>query len=327
MKNTILLFLMCMTASTVAQTEEEMLNAGLKPGVVKTIKKKFDGSLSAAINQWSDSGNGKLSKKLVESCIELGFNEVWLKQKLEVARNQRALIAGAILVGIGAGMSAAYGGGGYDGTYGNYYQKQEYDVSNSDLTYELPTIQLPSNYYSITNYSLPSTSQIIESPSANYSYETPFMSSITDVNSSSQAVTPLIYGSSSTYISGKNSINTGYDEAGVLNLYDSSGMTIGAIREDESGYALYNNGKVASYTTKPNNEGVSTVYVSGIAVGAQKYDSEGNITLFDSSGNVTGYSKKVKGGYENYDQSGRISSFTSLEDKDYNPLDGIRIRD
>jgi hypothetical protein len=102
-------------------------------------------------------------------------------------------------------------------------------------------------------------------------------------------------------------------------------MTVGAVKKDRSGYGVYKDGMMQTYTANPDKDGISTTYSGGIAISASKYESNGSISHYDSSGMATGYSKKVRGGYENYDSSGMIQSFTSTEDKDYNPLEGIEI--
>ena len=39
---------------------------------------------------------------------------------------------------------------------------------------------------------------------------------------------------------------------------------------------------------------------------------DGNISYYNN-GAITGYSKKVRGGYENYDKNGMITSFTKIQ--------------
>ena len=58
-------------------------------------------------------------------------------------------------------------------------------------------------------------------------------------DNSFQMGTPIIYGSSSSYVDGTNTYNTGFDESGLLNIYDSSGMTVGAVKKDRSGSVSY----------------------------------------------------------------------------------------
>lgn len=328
--NKFLYVLLIFSSFAFSQTREEMISAGIKPKVIDRIEEKFDGSLSMAINHWADNGNGKLSKKLVESSIKLGYNEVWLNQKLKLARNIRGAIIGGALMVTGAAIAASgggYGGSGYTGDYANYYSNPQLDVSKTNKTFEIPEYE-PLDFSKYNNYSN-STSNLpdVTSRSTQYDYSSPFQSSIyqADEEKTTYGVTPLIFGNANTYINGQNSVNTGFDDAGTLNIYDSSGITIGAIKEEDNGYSIYDNGNLVSFTSKPDNEGVSTTYVKGVATGAQKYDSDGNISIFNGNGQLIGYSKKVKGGYENYDSNGHITSFTNLEDKRYNPLDGIKV--
>ena len=127
-------------------------------------------------------------------------------------------------------------------------------------------------------------------------------------------ITPIVYGSSSNYVDGINQTSSGFDETGLLNIYNSSGNTIGAVRKNTDGYAIYEDGNESSFISNPDNEGVSTIYRGGIPVGAQKTDNDGNITYYED-GNATGYSKKVRNGYENYDSGGIIKSFTATGKK------------
>lgn len=323
-----------------SQSESEMLDAGIKKGTVKTIMKKFDGSLSDAINKWADSGNGKLSQKLVESAKKLGFNEVYLNSKLKLARKERlkqgilGTIAAATVVAAASAGGAGGGGGGGDylgnnsSSYSPYYYNESYDYSGSDLTYDVSSMSSIDTNYFDTYDSSPFSSTTYDY-SANPVYND-FMdedenAQDSNFDNSFQMGTPLIYGSSSSYVDGNNTYNTGFDETGLLNIYDSSGMTIGAVKKDRSGYGVYKDGIMQTYTANPDNDGISTTYSGGIAISASKYESDGSISHYDSSGMATGYSKKVRGGYENYDSSGMLKSFTSTEDRDYNPLEGIEI--
>ncbi len=320
-----------------SQSENEMLDAGIKKGTVKTIMKKFDGSLSDAINKWADSGNGKLSQKLVESAKSLGYNLVYLEKKLKLARKERlkqgilgTIAAATVVVAASAGGSG--GGSDYssqdDSSYSPYYYNEQYDYSGSSTTYNMTTIStIDDNYFQ--TYDNSPFSSISYDSSVNPVYKD-FIQEDEDENNlnfdnSFQMGAPIIYGTSSSYVNGTNSYNTGFDETGLLNIYDSSGMTVGAVKKDQSGYGVYKDGSLQTYTANPDNSGVSTTYSGGIAISASKYESNGSMSHYDASGIATGYSKKVKGGYENYDSTGILQSFTSTEDKDYNPLNGIKV--
>ncbi len=336
MKKNITLILFLIPFILFSQSEKEMLDAGIKKGTVKTIMKKFDGSLSNAINKWADSGNGKLSQKLVESAKSLGYNLVYLEKKLKLARKERlkqgilgTIAAATVVVAASAGGSG--GGSDYSGknsSYSPYYYNEQYDYSDSNTTYDMSTISTIDNSYFQTYDNSPYSSSSYDY-SANPVYND-FIQEDEDENNlnfdnSFQMGAPIIYGTSSSYVNGTNSYNTGFDETGLLNIYDSSGMTIGAVKKDNSGYGVYKDGFLQTYTANPDNSGVSTTYSDGIAISASKYESDGSMSHYNASGIATGYSKKVKGGYENYDSTGIFQSFTSTEDKDYNPLKGIKI--
>ena len=329
-----------------SQTTEEMKQVGIKKNVIKTINKKFDGSLTKAINKWADSGNGKLSKKLTEAAEKLGYNEIYLEKKLKLARKERLkqgilgtlALATAVATASAAGSGysgGGYGGNGYGGDYGAYYQNEKYDVSNSNKTYDMSS--LPSVDYSsidnneIINYEQ-STYDIDQYNSFN-PFETYVKIKDDKKNELDKKISvPVIYGNSSSYVNGVNTVNTGMNSAGDLQIYDPMGKTLGTVIEKEDGYRLYKEGQLVSYTQKPKDDGLSVTYVNGQRVSSQLYDSEGNITLFDQYGQKKGYSRKVRGGYENYDASGSIISFTTVEDKKYkpskyNPLENINAED
>ena len=325
----------------IRQTINEMSDAGINLRTIKTIMKKFDGSLSNAINKWADSGNGKLSKKLVESAKKLGFNDVYLQTKLKLAKKERlkqGLIAGiAIATAVVAASAGAYGGEGGStastlDSYSPYYYNSNYDYSNSNKTYDTSFISNLDSSYLNSSYSSTYDSNIYsqEDNLVLNDYYTQQKIKKTNIQSlgppppiNNSYNTPIIYGGTSSYVNGINSYNTGFDDSGTLNVYDSNGFTTGTMKKDNSGIGVYKDGIIQSYTSKPDNNGVSLTYSNGIQVSASKYDKDGNMSHFDDGGIATGYSKKVNGGYEHYDSGGMIQSFTSTDKDVYNPLDEI----
>ena len=303
-----------------SQTKRELFNAGIKMKTVETIHKKFEGDISKAINKWGDSGNGKLSKDFVEAAANLGLNRVFLESKLKLARQQRLKngILGAVAIATGvAAANGLIGGGGGGGAYSNYtptYYSPDYDYSKKKkrkkYQYDMSTIpEIDNSYYSPIK---------VEDYSTNYSYSNE--NNINSVNkystiettNSSLYTSPIFYGSTSSYVDGINQLNTGYDEAGTLNIYDNSGMTIGAVKKDDNGTGVYRGGVLETYTSNPDNEGVSVTYKDGSPISVSKKDKDGNISYYNN-GTITGHSKKVRGGYENYDKNGIITSFTKTQ--------------
>ena len=305
-----------------SQSEKEMLDAGFKKGTVKTIIKKFDGSVSDAINKWADSGNGKLSKKFIEAAEKLGYNKVYLESKLKLARKERlkqgivATLAAATVVASAAAGGAGSGAGANDSSsYSPYYYNKNYDYSSSNKTYEVSSIEpIQTNYFDSSYLSNDTSYQTHQNDNSIYGdFVTNSANQIEPADTNSFKA-PMIYGTSSSYIDGTNTYNTGFDETGLLNVYDSSGITIGAMKKDDTGTGYYEDGILKSFTSNPDNSGVSVTYNNGSPVSASKYEDNGDISHYDSSGTATGYSKKVKGGYENYDSSGILQSFTSTGD-------------
>ena len=164
MRNIILLILCMSFASSFSQTEEQMLEAGIKKGTVKLIMKKFDGEITAAVNKWASSGNSKLSKKFVQSAKKLGYDSEYLDSSLKQARKNRLAqgIAGALVAGTAIALSQAdMGGGGSSladgaGTVADSYSLARSSNTNSsnsfktDSLYKYDTstigIQAPSTY-------------------------------------------------------------------------------------------------------------------------------------------------------------------------------------
>ena len=298
-----------------SQTKRELFNAGIKMKTVETIHKKFEGDISKAINKWADSGNGKLSKEFVEAAANLGLNRVFLESKLKLARQQRLKtgILGAVAVATGVAAANGLVGGGGGGAYSNYtptYYSPDYDYSKKKkrkkYQYDMSTIpEIDNSYYSpikVEDYSY-SNDNNINSVNKYSTIET------TD---SSLYTSPIFFGSTSSYVDGINQLNTGYDEAGTLNIYDNSGMTIGAVKKDDNGIGVYRGGILETYTSNPDKEGVSVTYNDGNPISISKKDKDGNISYYNN-GTITGYSKKVRGGYENYDKNGIITSFTKVQ--------------
>lgn len=345
MKKFILILIVFSTNISFSQTQEDLLKLGVNERTVKTIFKKFNGNVSDAINKWADSGNGKLSKDFVEAIKGLGFNDVYLDTKLKLARKQRLQqgILGALTVATGVALASSGGyptGGDYMAS--NYlptYYSDDYDYSKKkkkkryqydmttlpDLTeYDYPSIEMNTyeSYFDIsTTVDVSDTSVNTTSFEAKTSEEMlRELGFYEQTNSNPVKVnqeiynTPIIYGSSSNYVDGINQASSGFDETGLLNIYDSSGITTGAVKKTADGYAIFSNGNETSFVGNPDNEGVSTIYSGGIPIGAQKRDRDGNITYY-KDGIVTGHSKKVRDGYENYDSSGIIQSFTATGKK------------
>ena len=330
-----------------SQTKRELFNAGIKMKTVETIHKKFEGDISKAINKWADSGNGKLSKEFVEAAANLGLNRVFLESKLKLARQQRLKqgILGAVTIatGIALANSGGYSGGGGGYSSNNYvstYYSENYDYSKKkkrkkyqyDMTtlpelstenyssieidtynsyFDTPVlVDVNDSNYSETNYKAKSSDEILAELGV---YDEPTKSNSFNV-AKELHYTPVIYGSSSNYVDGINQASSGFDETGLLNIYNSSGNTIGAVSKTNDGYAIYEDGNETSFVSNPDNYGVSTIYRGGVPIGAQKRDKDGNITYYEN-GNVTGYSKKVRDGYENYDSGGIVKSFTATGKK------------
>jgi hypothetical protein len=304
-----------------SQTKTELLNAGIKLRTVETIHKKFDGDISKAINKWADSGNGKLSKDFIEAAANLGLNRVYLESKLKLARQQRLKTGILGAVAIATGVAAANGlfdGGGGGGAYSNstptYYSK-DYDYSKKKkrkkYQYNMNSItEIDNSYYNsvkVEEYSNNSSYSNENNTNSVNKYST------IETTDSSLYTSPIFYGSTSSYTDGINQLNTGYDESGTLNIYDNSGMTIGAVKKDANGIGVYRNGILETYTSNPDNNNVSVTYKDGIPISVSKKDKDGSISYYND-GIITGHSKKVKGGYENYDKDGMITSFTKIQD-------------
>jgi hypothetical protein len=345
MKKLIILLLFIPLVSF-GQTQNDLIRIGVKERTAKTIFKKFDGNVAEAINKWADSGNGKLSQEFIDAIDTLGFNKIYLDSKLKLARQQRLKqgILGIVTIATGVALanSGGYSGGGGDYLSNNYastYYSEDYDYSKKKkrkkYQYDMTTLPELSteNYSSIdtdtyNNYF--DTSTLVDVNDSNFS-ETNYKAKSSEeilaelgvyestesnpVNAAKELhFTPIVYGSSSNYVDGINQTSSGFDETGLLNIYNSSGNTIGAVRKNTDGYAIYEDGNESSFISNPDNEGVSTIYRGGIPVGAQKTDNDGNITYYED-GNATGYSKKVRNGYENYDSGGIIKSFTATGKK------------
>ena len=110
MKKLLLIFLSLTFFFSYSQSKEEMLDAGIKKGTVNRIFKKFDGDINAAIERWSETGSGKLSKKFTKSAEKLGFDKDYLTAKLKQARTVRAQMIAAGVAGAAAGYAASQGG-------------------------------------------------------------------------------------------------------------------------------------------------------------------------------------------------------------------------
>ena len=160
MKKIIFLLSLLIVVSSYSQNEKQMLDVGIKKGTVKKIFKKFDGDISIAIESWSKSGSGKLSKKFIKSAEKLGIDKVYLASKLKQARKVRmqSIVAGVASAAAGYAASqpkatpikksntkSSYSNpGGYstEGAYsnpggtstnnsfseGNVYQKNQYGI-------------------------------------------------------------------------------------------------------------------------------------------------------------------------------------------------------
>ena len=136
-----------------AQTEKEMLDAGIKKSAVKVILKKFDGDIVLAINTWAESGNGKLSKKFVVHAEKLGLNPDFLQERLKQARKVRATAIAAGLSGLAQGYSQSI-------------QAQNNQSNSTQSSYTTPSYTTPS--YSLPTYTTPANSQIYNSQSYDY---------------------------------------------------------------------------------------------------------------------------------------------------------------
>jgi hypothetical protein len=317
------LLIICLLSHSflLSQTQKEMLDAGIKDNVVKTIFKKFDGNLTSAIYHWASNGNTKLSKEFIESAYELGYDPAFLDIKLKEARKSRTktAIIGTLAIGVGVASGLAGAGGSDYSSIGNSfsdYSSLLYDKRYSNTRYKPLKMEKLKSETSL-DYQYDRIDEL-DFNGQNNSVYNEYLNSLSTADEIEnkeeiERFIPVFYGETRSYIDGINDSGTGFDpNSGTLNVYSSDGMTIGSVKKDDGGYALYKEGIPVSYTTNQDNYGVSTTYVDGIPVSAKKYDKKGNITYF-KDGIRTGYSKKVRDGYEHYDKNGHIVSFTNVE--------------
>ena len=134
-----------------SQTEKQMIDAGIKKSTIKRIFKKFDGNVQLAIESWSSSGAGHLSKKFIKSAKNLGFDEEYLKLKLKEARNVRLKYLASGVQGFAEGYSNSLNNSNSNSTTPTY----------STPTYSTPTYSTPtystsisSDFYSKNQYGI-----------------------------------------------------------------------------------------------------------------------------------------------------------------------------